>query len=439
MRLVAAALLTTLVPMLVGQRWVGGGHLVRWSLGAVLGMVFAGFGVMMAGLLGLPLLAGGAAILAVAWVLGPHLRWTPPVAQLGPTNRNLLLLVGGVGTVLLVLATMRPVASWDGWFMWSLKSKSLAVEGSFSTPVFLSEIFVHSSQDYPTLLPSWQASAYQIAGDLTVSWPLQWQGAWLWLVAGLALLALTAGVSRLATLLPFAWLVSPQVTWESMQGYADVPMALLLVLGTVVLWRAGDDPRAHVVAGILLGGAALTKAEGLPLVAIVLVCVLVGRGLGPRAWLAPAVALGLRLPWLAWTTFQGIGNHMITERSFSAEVLSLVPGRIPLIWSIMVPEALTPVRWALLVPACVAAIVVVRRVEPRLLVAVVLSLLLWTTVYALWPERSWALESYMTVNVDRLLISSLGLLALAASLLPAGARDSASVSAREPAPVTAPP
>lgn len=416
MRLVVAALLTTAVPMVVGQRWVGGDPLVRWSVGAVLGVVFLGAGAMLGGFAGAPVV-GAAAALVAAWFLGPRFRWVPAAPALDPTTRRLLLLVGGIGLVLLVLATMRPVASWDGWFMWSLKSKSLAAEGSFFTPVFLSEVYEYSSQDYPPLLFGWQAVAYRIAGDLTVSWPLQFQQAWLWLVAALALLGLLAGVSRMAVLLPFAWLATPEVVWESMQGYADVPMALQLMLGTVVLWRAGNDRRAHVLAGILLGGAALTKAEGLPLAAIVLVSLLVWAGHGRLAWIAPAVAAGLRLPWLLWTTFQGVGNHMIIpERSFSLEVLSQLPERIPLIWGTMGSWGLTPLRWGLLVPACVVAIVLGRRAEWRLVAAAVLAVLLFTSVYALWPYRSWALEDYMTVNVDRVLISCLGLLALAAAL-----------------------
>ena len=37
--------------------------------------------------------------------------------------------------------------------------------------------------------------------------------------------------------MPLVWVVTPEVVWQSMQGYADVPMALMLVLGAVVLWK----------------------------------------------------------------------------------------------------------------------------------------------------------------------------------------------------------
>ena len=44
----------------------------------------------------------------------------------------------GVGAALMIMSLFRPVASWDGWFTWSVKSKGLALTGSFHSPVFLS-------------------------------------------------------------------------------------------------------------------------------------------------------------------------------------------------------------------------------------------------------------------------------------------------------------
>jgi hypothetical protein len=422
---VAAALLTTVVPMLVGQRWLDGHALARWTLGGVLGLVILAFGTMLGGFAGAPV-SGAAAALLAAWFLGPRVRWRLPEPRLDPAARRVVLLLLCVGALVLALATMRPVAGWDGWFMWSLKSKSLAAEGSFSTPVFLSATYDYSSQDYPPLLPGWQAVAYRITGDLTVSWPLQVQQAWLWLVAAIGIVTLLSGVSRVAVLLPLAWLISPQVVWESTQSYADVPLALQLVLGAIVLHHAADW-RGHVIGGVLLGGAALTKTEGLPLAAIVLVCLLVRAGHGWLAVIAPLVAAGLRLPWVVFTRVHGLDNHMIGLGSFNAELLAKVPDRLPVIWSLMGQTAVSPFLWGLLTPACLVAIVVSRRGNWRLGTATVLAVLLFTAVYALWPYRSWALADYMTVNVDRVLISCLGLLALAASLPGRRQRPSARV------------
>ena len=139
----------------------------------------------------------------------------------------------GVGAALMIMSLFRPVPAWDAWFTWSLKSKGLAAAGSFQSPVFLSPTYDWSSQTYPTLLPSWQALAYIISGDLSLSWPLQFQQAWLWTSGAVALVALTDGYLRRAFLLPLAWVATPEVVWQSMQGYADVPMALMLILGTV--------------------------------------------------------------------------------------------------------------------------------------------------------------------------------------------------------------
>jgi len=59
MRALAAAILTTAVPMIVGQRWISGPPVVRCSLGAVLGIVVLAIGGLLGGLAGSPVLGAG--------------------------------------------------------------------------------------------------------------------------------------------------------------------------------------------------------------------------------------------------------------------------------------------------------------------------------------------------------------------------------------------
>jgi hypothetical protein len=412
MRALLAAALTTVVPTVVGWRFISGPRVLQWSLGAVVGIVLVAIGALLGGLLGSPLL-GAAAMLLFAWFVGPRLRWDPRAAPPRPSIGRVVIVLLVAGGALMILSLFRPVPSWDAWFLWSLKAKGLASAGSFNSPVFLSRAYRYSSQDYPTLLPSWQALAYLISGDLRVSWPLQFQQAWLWTSASVALVSLTSGYGVLACLLPLAWIVTPEVVWQSMQGYADVPMALMLVLGTAVLWRDRFDPRSHVVAGILLAGAALTKSEGVPLVVIVLASLLLSRRPRPVLAVAPAIVIAARLPWFVFTQVHGLTNEMINSETVRSLILGQTPMRVPQIAFAMGSVMLSPIRWGLLVPACILSAALVRRIDTRLGIAALLGFVMFVVVYqATWFFQGSTLEAFVNSNVDRVLIAPLGILAL---------------------------
>ncbi len=356
--------------MVVGQRWITGSPVVRWCLGAVVGIVILALGGLLGGLAGSPLV-GAALTLLVGWLVGPRVRWDAGRNPLSTGMQRVVLLLFGTGSALMAMSFFRPVASWDAWFQWSLKSKGLALTGSFQSPIFLSPAYNWSSQDYPTLLPSWQALAYIISGDLSISWPLQFQQAWLWTVAAVALITLAGAYKKGGFLLPLAWVASPQVVWQSMQGYADVPMALMLMLGTTVLWKNRQDPRSHVLGGVLLAGAALTKTEGTPLVAIVLLCLLVTRKRSALLAIGPAIVIAAQLPWWLFTQIHGLTNQMISISSVTSLMLGKVPEGLPQILSKMGYVMFSPFRWGLLVPACVLTALLARRLDARLGVAVV--------------------------------------------------------------------
>jgi hypothetical protein len=388
----------------------------------VIGIVLLALGAVGGGLLGAPL-AGAALALLVAWVAGPRLLWDGGRDPLVPEVSRVLVLLLCAGSALMMMALFRPVAGWDGWFQWSLKSKGLASAGSFDSPVFVSPAYSWSSQDFPPLLPAWQAVAYIVSGDLTASWVLQFQQAWLWTAGALALVALTGGSAGRAFLLPLAWVLTPQVVWQSMQGYADVPMVLLLMLGTIVLWKERLSTRAHLIAGFLLAGAAMTKAEGTPLVAIVLLCLLVTRR---PAWvlaLAPSIVILARLPWWLFTRAHGLGNEHVS--SLSSYWPSLAAGevdvRLNAIGVAMLLEMLNPTRWGVLVPGCIAAVFLARRLEVRLAAAALLQLALFAGVYEItWSNQGMPLESFMAMNAHRVLLAPLGLLALSVGVAACG-------------------
>jgi hypothetical protein len=416
MRALAAAILTTALPMIVGQRWIWGPAVVRWSLGAVIGIVLLAMGGLLGGLAGSPVLGAGLT-LVVGWVLGPRLRCDAGPQILSPGVSRILLLLFGVGFALMIMSLFRPVASWDAWFTWSIKAKGLAVAGSFDSPIFLSQTYNWTSQSYPTLLPSWQALAYIVSGDLSIGWPLQFQQAWLWTAGAIALVALCGGDSRGGFLLPLTWVIAPLVVWQSMQGYADVPLALPLILGTLVLRSKRLDIPGHVVAGVLLAGAALTKAEGLPLVAAVLLCLLATRKPSAIALLAPSVVLAAWLPWFVFTQRHGLTSNMVSVSMVTALLLGKVPSHLPQVAWIMGSASVSPFQWGLLVPACLITALVARRLDSRLGAAAVLQVTLFAAVFDVaGSHQGGSLEDFMAKNVERILITPLGVLALSVGL-----------------------
>ena len=416
MRAIGAAILTTALPMIVGQRFIDGLPIIQWSLGAVVGIILLALGGLFGGLAGSPVL-GAVLMLLVGWLVAPRVRWDAGRNTLSSGVWRVVMVLLGVGAALMIMSLFRPVASWDGWFTWSVKSKGLALTGSFHSPVFLSPSYNYSSQSYPTLLPSWQALAYIISGDLTISWPLQFQQAWLWTAGAVALIALADQYARGMFLLPLAWVVTPEVVWQSMQGYADVPMALMLVLGAVVLWKGPQNPRAHVVAGVLLAGAALTKSEGTPLVAIILLSLLFTRKPNVVSGVAPAMVFVAALPWFMFARMHGLRGDLVDLSTVTSWIRGEAPGQLSQVVSIMGHELFSPFRWGVLVPACLLAALLARRVDARLGLAALLQLALFAAVYdAAGSSQSGTLEEFMRHNVHRILIAPLGILALSVAL-----------------------
>jgi hypothetical protein len=408
MRSVIAALATTLGPTLIGARWVGGPPLLRYSLGALVGLVIVAFGALLGGLMSAVVPCALLACLA-GWLLGPRLRFQPSEElEACRLTRGVTWFVLAIGGCLLVLSVFRPVPAWDGWMTWSLKAKALAVDGNFYGSVFEAPTYAYSHQDYPPLLPAWQALAYLIGGDLHASWPSQFQLAWLWTAGGVALVNLIARRwgSGLLFLLP--WLCAPPVIYWAMAGYADVPTALLLLAGTVVLLSSSSS-RPAAVAGVLLAGCALMKNEGLPLAVLTAGAVLV---LSPQRAI-PGKTLGLivaaALPWLVSTRIRGIPSDLVTAETLRPQrMLELTPRLWPIAkaWA----SQFASVRsWGLLVAGAVVAGLIGWKPRRDILVALLLAVALLTAIYIITP---YDVSRQLIVSIDRVTIAPLGLLAL---------------------------
>lgn len=153
------------------------------------------------------------------------------------------------------MARVRPLAEWDSWSIWSRKAEMLFYSGSLPADVFSSAAYVFMHADYPILLPVFESIHYRAMGTIdTQAIHLQF---WLLLV-GFAWATLYLGWRRGSLLdwlpLVMAATIAPAVYGQLLFAYADIPMALFLALGVLLLgeWFTTRDSRLLALAVLFL-------------------------------------------------------------------------------------------------------------------------------------------------------------------------------------------
>lgn len=298
--------------------WLRWGELVRLAGVAYLLGIASLTAVLTCGLvLGLAfgplaLIASGSAIIAAGLLLGKIAArrlprplpsgWRPPVLAL-PTA----LVLGVLALYFEALfraARLAPPGEWDAWWVWTIRAKALYHAGDLGGE----ELVRGSLSDYPSYPPGLSllhASGFEAMGTVDAV-TLHLQHWFLAIGFALALLGLLWGRVRPAMMLPFIviCLTMPMfVTWAVVL-YADLLLAFLVAVAALLLclWLE-DRERWHLVAAaVLLGGALLTKREGI----VVVGCVLVACAIASwrdRTWSWPRLmgvglgAVAMSAPW----------------------------------------------------------------------------------------------------------------------------------------------
>jgi hypothetical protein len=270
---------------------------------------------------GVPLVAGVAVAVGVCVLAGVLLRTRaagvrPRALQRDRASRGRLAwlvpaIAFGVAAVLgAIYAAQQPVIGWDGWSIYARKAIWLASTGHLDARLFTDPSYGFMHQDYPLAMPLMEALPAKLdpasggAGVLN---------GWLMLVAypwAVGYLALRRIRNRAWAIPVLLVTLAPACFQQGLTGYADVPMAVLLGTGVLLLaiWlRDPDGDRASLaIACLLLVGAANMKNEGLMFAALALVLALVAVALErqPRRAVELAIAgLGaavLVAPWRIW-------------------------------------------------------------------------------------------------------------------------------------------
>ena len=308
-----------------------------------------------------------------------------------------------------VMARVRPLLEWDAWSIWTRKAEMLFYSGSLPTDFFTSSAYTFMHADYPILLPVFESIQFRAMGTIdTQAIHLQF---WL-LMAAFVWAILYLGLRR-GTLL--SWLpvviavsITPAVYGQMLTAYADIPMALFLALGTLLLgeWLAKRDGSILVLAVVFLMGAANTKNEGL--VAAVVALAVAGAVLAAAREWSDLRALGLGaagfaaaiLPWRIWISAHGIHGDISVLNALDPSYLADRADRLWPSASSLYIELIDQTSWLYVIPLGAALALVSLLIKRQRSIAmfylstgvIVFAALVW--VYWISPTPvDWLLET----------------------------------------------
>lgn len=211
---------------------------------------------------------------------------------------------------------VRPLVEWDAWAIWAVKARLLYQDAGAAPAVLRSGAY--GQAPYPLALPTLQALGFGAMGrfDGTVI-GAQFGGlafgfiAGLWSVLDRRARPLAIGLAAAAVV------AAPQLLYQLLTHYADVPLGLFVGLGVAAAaaWSARpDDGWLLACAVAFLGFAGLTKSEGFMFaVAGALALLLVQTGSAWRArWRPVAAAVGalaaVLVPWRIYCSAYGLSS-----------------------------------------------------------------------------------------------------------------------------------
>ena len=232
-------------------------------------------------------------------------------SQLSPAE--LVAVVGLVALSLILFAGAPQGLPWsDGFNLYYFKSRAFFDGGSVVPFYHAAASMLYSFPAHPPLVSLAVTWLYLFIGQVDEHTTLLlWPALYVSLAGTLYALVRTrlARVHALWFVLAAA-LIGYEVSTRALEAsYADLPLAvwLLLACGALWLWASERRWRLLVLAGISLGGAAMTKEEGIVAAGVILAVtpLLVGGGrpymtwsrLQPLAVAAPVFAL-VAAPWL---------------------------------------------------------------------------------------------------------------------------------------------
>jgi len=273
-------------------------------------------------------------------------------------------------------ATIARVWEWDFWAIWGLKARVFLEAGTIDWRFLESRWNEFAHPDYPLLLPLNYVYGALLGGG--------WDDRWLGLITiayGISLLLIVRGMAALEVKPSFAAAIAFAASVFALSHYigmAEAPVIAFAGGGLLFARRAVSfgDAAAMRHGALLLGLAAVTKNEGIALVAAVVVALaFTNRRLIPRLW--PAFAI--LLPWLILRADHRVATDL-ARGSFFQRAFERVADIIP-ITSMLLQHLARPLSWLAIL---VAIMVVPREIRARerfAFVAFAVQLVFYVAVY----------------------------------------------------------
>jgi len=252
-------------------RSAGWAHLgVALPLGLVLIAIPSSYAV----LLGIPVslaatIVGAGIVAAGLWTAKPWSR-LPRLPRLSRPGVGELAALGIAAIIAVVLLyasrtfAVRPLIEWDSWAVWTAKARLIYVDPSIAGAALRSGSY--GQTPYPLGLPTVEALGFGAMGryDPTL---VGVQFIVLAIAFPLALWSLLRRHARpwVIALAALAVVGAPQILYQLLTHYADVPLGLFVGLGLAAggAWLAGPGEAWLLVCyAALLGMAGVTKSEG---------------------------------------------------------------------------------------------------------------------------------------------------------------------------------
>jgi hypothetical protein len=325
-----------------------------------------------------------------------------------------------------------PLTEWDGWSIWTRKAIMLVHTDTLSGDFWTGPAYEFMHQDYPLLVPLLEAVFFRAGAAIDT----QAVHAQLWLLVIGFVWAAAWVASRVARPLVWAPLLllvplTPGLYEQVLSGYADVPVAMFLGLGVLLLgvWIDQRDPWQLWLGALMLAGAAGVKNEGLLGGVAALVCLtvllLATRERSGLLRLAAAWAVFLVgvLPWRLWMAANDVTGDLPLDKGLSPSYLADRDDRVWPAVETLQGQLADQGQWLYLLPLgaalAIAGLVVGTR---RRAAAFYLATGLTTfggLVWAYWVSPN-DLSWHLSTSADRV-VASVVLVATAASLHLGGA------------------
>jgi hypothetical protein len=425
---------------LAGMAWMG-------VLGATLATLGSRLGI--AGMLLVTVVTCAAGALRVARRAGEAAA--APAKRRRSLFENLvvaasLLALGVVTLFAAALFRLKPLAEYDGWAMWGMKSRAIAALGAADPTLFASQAYARLHLEYPLLLPSLHALPLQLLDGFDSN-AVVLSCLAIGLAGFAAIWGLLRDCVRASLLLPFlaALATAPAFFGQLATGYADVPLAVFVAAGVVASarWLLDDARMWLALTTLFVAAATLTKNEGLLFGVATYVALLVAANGRRRAVLVSGAVVALAYaPWRAYVAIHDLGApDYDLSSSFNLPWVVRRLDRAPEAAEGLLRRATEQYQFGFLLALGAVAVVVALLVGPRRLGALggafgLLSFAGLTWIYVLTPND---VSDYLSSNGDRIIVSLVvGLTALAPLLLEESTRRLAQPGADGATVTTAP-